>query len=397
MAEAAVLVVEGIPGLSVSGGGITGFNLFRAIKKLYSESTLICLYNQWDSLGFVDENIRQISRECFDFFLGDIESSKKLSDVEFIEHCLNERGFIRNFDIFAYGHRPVYESIQIAKRRQCKLYSFYGDPLGAPSVLARDISGSSPVEDRIVKIPGAQLSFNKYCFNNSDFNFSFAAHHAAQMTALSTNTPHKYIRTPLCTIGEVKSRLEQREANVNTKCPKEHRRTLLLLGHISGSATQEGITSFYNDYLAQGMSVIQDAEISVIGGGVKGIPAEISRVLKSGLVSFYGPKRNIDKDLYESAALIVPTTVALGIRVRILTAFSYGLPVIAHISNAKGIPELVSSCNCLLYSSPEEFKEALIQIQNSDVCARIRRNAASLIMDCFSVEAIVKELSWVMH
>ena len=57
--------------------------------------------------------------------------------------------------------------------------------------------------------------------------------------------------------------------------------------------------------------------------------------------------------------VLVPTPIRLGVRVRILTAFSYGACVVAHSANALGIPELEHGENVLLGRNARELADSV--------------------------------------
>jgi glycosyltransferase involved in cell wall biosynthesis len=65
-------------------------------------------------------------------------------------------------------------------------------------------------------------------------------------------------------------------------------------------------------------------------------------------------------------ALLVPNAISLGVRVRIVTAFSYGACVVSHRANAEGIPELEHERNALLGSSGEELADAVVRALGDD-------------------------------
>lgn len=57
--------------------------------------------------------------------------------------------------------------------------------------------------------------------------------------------------------------------------------------------------------------------------------------------------------------MIVPTNIPLGIRVRVVTAWSFGCPIVAHRANAAGIPEMQDGENALLADTDAELADAV--------------------------------------
>ena len=87
-------------------------------------------------------------------------------------------------------------------------------------------------------------------------------------------------------------------------------------------------------------------------------------------MTFCGHSDDPSDEFLSADALVVPTPIKLGTRVRILTAFSYGCPVVAHEANALGIPELAARRNVLLGSSADELADAIVRVTGDDVLRR---------------------------
>ena len=88
-------------------------------------------------------------------------------------------------------------------------------------------------------------------------------------------------------------------------------------------------------------------------------------------MTFHGHTENAGEEFLAATALVVPTPIGLGTRVRILTAFSYGCPVVAHGANALGIPELAHGDNVLLGNSADELADGIVRI-TGDLALRRR-------------------------
>ena len=60
---------------------------------------------------------------------------------------------------------------------------------------------------------------------------------------------------------------------------------------------------------------------------------------------------------------------------RILTAFSYGCPVVAHESSALGIPELADGYNALLADDAEGLADSIVRVvRDGKLRTRLREN-----------------------
>jgi O-antigen biosynthesis protein len=91
-------------------------------------------------------------------------------------------------------------------------------------------------------------------------------------------------------------------------------------------------------------------------------PPHLRDALSRPNVRFVGHVERAADEFQAADALLVPTPIRLGARVRILTAFSHGCPVVAHDANALGIPELVDGDNVLLGTTAAELADAAVRL-----------------------------------
>lgn len=151
---------------------------------------------------------------------------------------------------------------------------------------------------------------------------------------------------------------------------------ILLIGDLGGTSTQSG----FDDLVRQVVPAldrafgVQGYAVNVVGGGR---PTGIARELENHpAVHWLGRKNGLagEEEFLRANVLLVPNTISLGVRVRILTAFSHATCVVANRANAEGIPELVDGVNCLLADSGQELADKLL-LALSDAGTR-RRLAA---------------------
>jgi glycosyltransferase involved in cell wall biosynthesis len=185
---------------------------------------------------------------------------------------------------------------------------------------------------------------------------NFAAHHAAWLRA--HGAPEcAYLRTPVIDGGAARDGAPRAGRT---------RRRILLIGHLRGISTLEGLTAFARD----GLPLLEEAlgtegfELRIVGGYEP--PAAIRRAFDRPSVVFTGHTTDA-ADAFDSASLLlVPTPIKLGTRVRILSGFSYGSAVVAHTANALGIPELEHGRNVLLGSSSKELARHALTVLRDD-------------------------------
>jgi glycosyltransferase involved in cell wall biosynthesis len=228
-----------------------------------------------------------------------------------------------------------------------------GDPINLPYVYRRRLQNIL-LRQRIKY----QIKFMKQLLNDCSSCGAFAAHHADMFKEWGVSSC-RYFRTPMPDPfnNGTKSRVFKDK-------PK-----ILLLGHLKGIATLSGIKLFTNEimpYLEKELG--NDFEVHVIGNFFDSLPlrlkSRLSRLTGTSII-IRGQVNPIDDEFLTSNLLLVPTPIELGIRVRILTAFSFGTPVVAHSANKKGIPELAHEDNVLMSDSGIGLAQEVVRLLRS--------------------------------
>jgi glycosyltransferase involved in cell wall biosynthesis len=208
------------------------------------------------------------------------------------------------------------------------------------------------------KQPALMVRFLRDCDAAGDF----AAHHAEWLRRHGV-THCEYLRTPVPDPLGAAWRAER--DRLHSERPR-----ILLMGHLKGVATLEGLDLFAEDVLPRLEQRLgaDGFEVRLVGGYEP--PAELRRALDRPCVTFCGHSDDPSDEFLSADALVVPTPIKLGTRVRILTAFSYGCPVVAHRANALGIPELAHGDNVLLGGSADELADGIVRVTSDDALRR---------------------------
>jgi glycosyltransferase involved in cell wall biosynthesis len=196
---------------------------------------------------------------------------------------------------------------------------------------------------------------------------AFAAHHAEWFR--SHGAPRcEYYRTPMPDLagpGPNTSRVRQ---------PGEPFR-ILLLGHLRGIVTVDGFRVF-----ARALPILDRTLgpgrflIDVVGGYEP--PPGLAALFDNPSIRRHRHSDHVEEWLQSTDVLVVPTSIPLGVRVRIIAAFSAGTPIVTHKANALGIPELEDGANALVAASPEEIAEGILRIARDDALAQRLRVGA---------------------
>jgi polysaccharide biosynthesis protein PslH len=165
---------------------------------------------------------------------------------------------------------------------------------------------------------------------------AFAAHHASWLRRRGASNL-RYLHTPVPDVAGADWR-EQRDGAL------AERPTVLLVGHLKGVVTIEGLRRFAKDVLPR--LDAEGFEVRIAGGYEP--PKELARAFDRPCVRFLGHVEGAEGEFRRAHALVVPNAIPLGIRVRIVTGWSLGVCVVSHRANAGGIPELEHDVNSLL-------------------------------------------------
>lgn len=104
-----------------------------------------------------------------------------------------------------------------------------------------------------------------------------------------------------------------------------------------------------------------------------------------------------DPEFLAADLMIVPTNIPLGIRVRVVTAWSFACPIVAHRANAAGIPEMQDGENALLADTDAELADAVSRALGDEALRRKlsiggRQTFEKWFSEAVAGQAIVDEL-----
>jgi hypothetical protein len=240
-----------------------------------------------------------------------------------------------------------------------------------PSVAA--LKGSTQIQAAVRREPAMMVELLNECTAYG----AFAAHHAEWLRQRGA-TRCRYLRTPVPDDPGTDWAQARKPRD-----PTQPARFLLLV-HLKGIATTNGLRVFTRmlpvlDRALGGMGYVVD----VVGGGEP--PGDLRAAFEHPAIRRHGHTDDPGPWLGQTDALIVPTSLPLGIRVRIITGFSCGTPIVTHNANARGIPELEHESNALLGDTPEELALAAVRIaRDADLQRRLAAGSRHTYETSFS-------------
>lgn len=151
-----------------------------------------------------------------------------------------------------------------------------------------------------------------------------------------------------------------------------HPRAITHLGTMFWPPNVEGVLWFARHVFPQVLERVPDARFVVIGKDpppeVRDLPAQVRNVEVTGYVADPRPY------LAETAAFVVPLHAAGGMRVKILDAWCWGMPMLSTTIGAEGI-EVRDGENILVEDGVEDFASATLRIlEEPELGERLRRS-----------------------
>lgn len=200
---------------------------------------------------------------------------------------------------------------------------------------------------------------------------AFAAHHAAWLRAHGARDC-EYLRTPVPDPGP--------SERVTSEKPR-----VLLVGHLKGIVTLDGLRIFAREILPRLEARLgaDGFEVRIVGGYEA--PPELAAALGRPSVRFLGHVEDPADEFRSATVMLVPNSIPLGIRVRILTGFSYGTCIVSHRANVPGIPELAHGWNALIGGTGAELADAVTRaIEDDGLRGRLEAGARRTYEEWFA-------------
>lgn len=410
-----LFVTDYLPSSNFSGSGVTSSAAIHALLKKGHTVHILALscnayeskvvdsnlIEAWDLLG-VKSSILNFDKLIANNFSGLKGLINKLAIIIWPEKYLplgviakkNINDFIRHISpdkVVAYHWNAglAIKSIDV------KRYLVVGDPLHLPILYGSKLLVDDKkqlmrfyvkeainylLSKRLIKLMSEIMNAVNACG-------AFAAHHADKLSQ-SSISGCQYIHTPVADPSPNQVGCENKSQVLK----------ILHIGHLQGTATIAGIQLIGDEVIPVLNKSNLDYEMHFVGAFSERLPEIIKKKLGGDHIKFKGEIYPPDTEFTSSHCLLVATPIELGIRVRIITAFSFGSCIVAHGANAKGIPELVHGFNCMLGNSGAELAEHCLEIfKNPLLRRRLQVNARNTFEQYFSAEVVGEELCELME
>jgi hypothetical protein len=416
-----VAIGGGIPNPTTGGGALTVWTIATTLAERGHEVTVFAVHDQpfHDPLGStIDDRVAALRDEGVDVRL---IPSRAAQHAETYGSRLTDRAR-RTFspapdELYPHLVDAPAAAKEISDSGIDALFAYHWEALAATSLTtvprvggAGDLSHLPPLyrwrEDlrehrlralrtlpRLQALLRAQPRMMVELLGSCDESGDFAAHHSDWLRKRGVKGC-AYLRTPVPDDAP-----DGRGGTVDRTRGAPLR--LLLLGHLRGIATIDGLRVFAHVTLPRLERELGDSfEVRIVGGYEA--PPEFREALDRPSVTFVGHTEDAASEFAAADAMIVPTSIRLGIRVRIVSSWAHGCPVIAHSANAAGIPELTHGVNALIGGDGDELAKHVVQLaRDSELAARLSAGGRQTYERAFapetSVSAIESALERVAH
>jgi glycosyltransferase involved in cell wall biosynthesis len=421
-----VLLTCGLPGPAYHGGAVTCWAIVKAMLARGHKVTVLSLFDISDTNPYLE------SRDIQTKGLNDIGA-----EVEFMEYKYKElTGTDNPANLFSKTAKRIgsisspqieryFPWVRLKSSVQKKLQAIKPDALFAyhfDALSAVYDTNIAPIMAGVgdlwhwpgyFRLKATDSSIRKYLINYPYYfafqNISkrlmlkmlrpckkrgaFAAHYAEWLRNQRDFEDALYLRTPAHDpVGD--RWYELREHYNNKRESKKFK--ILMIGDI-GTAAKWGLRLLISEVLPvlEKRFGPEEFEIHLVGGG--NIDHEFKILHELPYVKIRGRIVPPDAEFLSSDILFVPTPITLGIRVRIITGFSYGSCIVTHIANKTGIPEITHEGNALVSGTGAGLAEEIIRaLLDESLRKRLEENARRTFEESFSektaAESIVMEI-----
>jgi glycosyltransferase involved in cell wall biosynthesis len=169
---------------------------------------------------------------------------------------------------------------------------------------------------------------------------------------------------------------------------------ITFVGGMHWPPNAEGVSWFVEKIWPKVTFAVPSAVLTLIG---KGTPKKLGRLGAGSNVELAGYVSDLERHLSETAAFIVPLRSGAGMRVKILDAWSWGLPVISTSLGAEGIKTTAGE-NLLVADDEESFANSLIQVmRDRNLARRLSENGRTTVETLYDWKNVYKAWDQIYH
>lgn len=165
--------------------------------------------------------------------------------------------------------------------------------------------------------------------------------------------------------------------------------TFLLFGSLRHPVYRASVARFLERSMEEVLRLLPQAKVLIVGeGGGDEIERLCSRF--GSHVEITGFVKSLDPLFATACALVVPLLAAGGLKLKVLTALYYGLPILANDASVDGIP-VQDGVHFVRENAIERFPQQMARLCDIELNRRISRNASAFFAAHYSKDAVYRE------
>ena len=174
--------------------------------------------------------------------------------------------------------------------------------------------------------------------------------------------------------------------------------SLLFVGNFQHRPNMEGLRYFTSEIFPRIRACRPETTLTVVGAQA---PPELERLAadsgENGGICFRGPVPDIREPLARYAVFVCPILSGAGVRVKLLEAFSAGIPVVSTSFGMEGIAATAGR-DCLIADSPEQFTEACLRLlERPAEAASLAAHARRLVEETYDWTPVGRRLDSIYY
>jgi hypothetical protein len=393
-------IVSNFPvGPRYNGGAMTVWGIYKAYKEKGFDTSLILLCEQNVNKKLFEncENFLKLNTVKYKIIFFNEEKKKFYEKIKnlikslifktpeyFFYDQFNLKNKIKNifdnenFDKIICYHFDALSACYLNNNKN--IICFMGDLMHEPRIAGRKLFKNNIILNSINKIEeiiSMRITINLLSRYK---NIGFCANHYTEIVKKKIPRTN-YFRVPLISSNKIIEYNSQKN-NINN---------ILLIGDLSGTVTTSSLIYLKKFLNFTKEEIKQNFIFKIFGGGQ--IKQELKKLYDYKCIEFKGVNNDLKNEFNNSSILLVCNEITVGMRVRIITAMSYGLIILTHSSNLKGIPEIKHNKNVLVFTSKKELEDLILDIRESKFdLKKISEEALLTFNKYFSYKAAVEDL-----
>ncbi len=177
--------------------------------------------------------------------------------------------------------------------------------------------------------------------------------------------------------------------SLNSGYHATYKRGLFFIGSLDYMPNQEGIVWFIEKVWKKYFQNRKDVQFHIAG---RNAPEKLEKYFRNQPVNYFGEVDDARKFMQERGIMVSPVFSGGGIRVKIIEAMGYGIPVVSTSIGAEGL-DVTNTINIMIADNPEEFADAVNKLlENQSFFTKIGENAKKFIREKMDSHKLTKNL-----